>query len=150
MSLPTELCVYLVDGKPCNRPFGHYFHFRSMNPVGESHEFRPAEVEPKMRLMCDEHDIPLNDGFCPKCGFVLDMQSTYLAPDPAQPMTLYDAEVAMILTILLPPCAPQKHLIRTMTENPSRRKWVGLHCSVLRSPALRLRGLRPSARKKSA
>jgi hypothetical protein len=38
-------------------------------------------------------------------------------------MTFYNAEVAMILTVLLPLCAPQKHPIRTMTENPSSRNF---------------------------
>lgn len=30
-----------------------------------------------MILCCEEHGTPLRDGVCPKCGFVLDMQSTY-------------------------------------------------------------------------
>jgi len=31
-------------------------------------------------LMCEEHNRALVNGFCVECGFVLDMQSTYLKP----------------------------------------------------------------------
>lgn len=49
-------------------------------------EFEDTEEKPKEPvLMCEDHDVPLSaNGFCDKCGFNPDMQSTYVQklPEP--------------------------------------------------------------------